>query len=582
MKTYLPPFALASLLLLALACFHTTTAGAQTIAQIAAPTRNVAPAALAPPSPAKRIAPLRTGSAHGGTRVTVAADVSLSDYSAYRRGDDFCLRIPRAEVDAAQSVVVGRGFTAARIEPSDGDVLLTFHLEAGATVRVAQNFNRLDIIFTSEDQSPANESSESPQEDERLKQVLRRVEELETRIKELEAKQSDAAEKRDVVEKTDAAEKTDGTTTPRDADAATDAHAAATTAQTSHKDATRGGSGDDAHAASGHDEGLPTGTPRLQLQGFADVNLRASDEKGRTTSFSLGQLDLFMTSRLSENFSVIGELILEASEDNTFTFEVHRLLLRYAPRDYFNLNVGRGHTAIGYYNTAYHHGSWFQTAAVRPYLFAFEGKGGILPLHNVGVSASGRIPRAPFGLRYVAEIGNGRSARASRDGAVQTAFDENNGKAFNLALIARPPRMPWLQTGFSIYRDRRTPFASPTIDETILAAHLVYRSSRNEMLNEGILIRHAAGARVFNTPGFYTQFARRYGDARPYFRYQYVNAPDDDPVLRTLDVGRRNGPSVGLRYDVSDFAAFKVQYDRTQRRRKRALDELILQLAFTF
>jgi hypothetical protein len=56
--------------------------------------------------------------------------------------------------------------------------------------------------------------------------------------------------------------------------------------------------------------------------------------------------------------------------------------------------------------------------------------------------------------------------------------------------------------------------------------------------------------------------------------------PDDDPIFR--GVGRRNGPSVGLRYNISEFAALKIQYDRTDRRRLRSIDELVLQLGFTF
>jgi hypothetical protein len=360
------------------------------------------------------------------------------------------------------------------------------------------------------------------------------------------------------------------------------AHAPSTApCQEPERSSTHGGMSDDEHDSVGHAETLPNGTPRMQIQGYADINLRASNEKGRTTSFSLGQLDLFITSRLSENLSVLGELILEAEEDNSFTFSAHRLLLRYSPRDYFTLGVGRDHTAIGFYNTAYHHGSWFATAATRPYLFAFENKGGILPLHNVGVSVSGRVPSAPFGLRYVAEVGNGRSVNTT-DRSVASAVDENNGKAFNLALLARPPKWPGFQMGFSVYRDRRTPEGVAPIGETIMAAHVVRRTPRSELLNEGVLIRHASGARVFYTSGFYTQFARRFGDARPYFRYQYVNAPDDDPVFQRLEVGRRNGPSLGLRYDFSEFAAFKMQFERTMRRRKESHDELILQLAFTF
>ena len=328
-----------------------------------------------------------------------------------------------------------------------------------------------------------------------------------------------------------------------------------------------------------HDE-MSNGTPRLQIQGFADVDFRASDQKGATNAFALGQLDLFLTSRLSEKFSVLGELIMEAGADNTFSFEIHRLLLRYAHNDYFNFSAGRYHTAIGFYNTAYHHGSWFQTAANRPFIFAFESKGGILPLHNVGLSITGRIPSAPFGLRYVAEMGNGRASRSPLDRTVQTAVDENNGKAFNLGIFARPKTVPGFQTGFSIYRDNLTPNGVPKVGQTIMAAHLVYQNKLYEMLNEAVVVRHTLNERVFHTPAFYTQFARRFGNARPYFRYQYINVPSDDPIFP--DVGRRNGPSFGLRYDVSDFAAFKAQYDRTERRRLSSINELILQLAFTF
>jgi hypothetical protein len=310
------------------------------------------------------------------------------------------------------------------------------------------------------------------------------------------------------------------------------------------------------------------------------MNFRVSDQKGTTNAFVLGQLDLFLTSRLSEKFSVLGELIVEAGKNNEFSFEIHRLLLRYAHNDYFNFSAGRFHSAIGYYNTAYHHGSWFQTAANRPFIFAFESKGGILPLHNVGLSITGRIPSAPFGLRYVAEIGNGRASRSPIDRAVQTSVDENNGKAFNLGIFARPKTLPGFQTGFSVYRDNLTPNGSPKVGQTIMAAHFIFQNKLYEILNEGVVVRHTLNDRVFNTPGLYTQFSRRFGNARPYFRYQYVNVPGDDPIFP--DVGRRNGPSLGLRYDISEFAAFKAQYDRTMRRSLSSINELILQLAFTF
>ena len=328
-----------------------------------------------------------------------------------------------------------------------------------------------------------------------------------------------------------------------------------------------------------HDE-MVMGSPHLQIQGFADVNYRASSQKGKTNSFALGQLDLFITSKLSEKFSVLSELILEANQQNEFSIEVHRLLLKYQPNDYFSLSAGRYHTAIGYYNTAYHHGSWFQTAADRPFIFAFESGGGILPLHNVGFSMTGRIPNAPFGLHYIAEVGNGRAARSRLDHPVQSVVDENNGKAFNVGMFARPSSIPGFQTGFSVYHDQLTPNGLPKIGQTIMAGYIVYQNPSYEFLNELVMLRHSLNGRVFQTPGFYSQIARRFGNAKPYFRYQYVNVPSDDPIFS--DVGRRNGPSLGLRYDLTDFAAFKAQLNRTQRRSFDTFNDFILQLAFTF
>jgi hypothetical protein len=523
-----------------------------------------APSRLAPTPnaarPRKRLVPARVTDTAEGSRVTLASDASLDDYSTYLDGGRFYVLIPQADAAASMSgEIKGRGFTAARLERRSGDVLLSFELQASATPRIDQKFNRLEINFTAQDagqQQPTVNAAQGDQQAQ-LQQLLRRVEELEGQVRELKANGAATAIQT-------------STSAPAETVAAVPDNSAQEEEQLQ---AALGGQDHEAH----------TTGPRLQIQGFADVNFRASNGRGATNAFSLGQLDLFITSQLSEKFSVVSELIMEAKRDNSFEFEIHRLLLRYAMNDFLNLSAGRYHTGIGYYNTAFHHGSYFATAANRPFLFAFESQGGVLPLHNVGVSATGRIPSGPLGLRYIAEVGNGRSARSAIDRAVQTAFDENNGKSYNLGLTARPDWLPGLQTGFSFYHDRLTPVAAPNVDQRIMAAHVIYQSPRYEWLNEAVFIRHkpvgASGVAAY-TPGFYTQFARRFGKAQPYFRYQYMNASARDLLLR--DIGRRNGPSVGLRYDVTNYAAFKAQYDRTERRSLSALDELILQLAFTF
>jgi hypothetical protein len=332
----------------------------------------------------------------------------------------------------------------------------------------------------------------------------------------------------------------------------------------------------------------------LNIRGFGDITFHGDSAKrvhfdpgigtltGNTTSFSLGQLDLFVTSDISDKFKFLSEIVFEAGLDNAFGVDVERYLLQYSPNDYFNVSVGRYHTAIGYYNTAYHHSTWLQTTTGRPFLFAFEDSGGILPIHNVGVSVTGLIPSGNLGLHYVAEVGNGRTSSSPNVEAVQNRVDENNGKSFNLALYLRPSAVRGLQTGFSFYHDHLMPIGLPNISENIFAAHAVFIRPSFEWLNETVLIRHALNgtSRVFDTPGFYTQVSKRFGSYRPYFRYQYVNASAVEPIFP--QVGLMHGPSFGLRYDPSESVTLKVQYDYTDLPHQTPINGVATQLGFTF
>jgi len=331
----------------------------------------------------------------------------------------------------------------------------------------------------------------------------------------------------------------------------------------------------------------------LRIRGFGDVSLHGDTQKGDATSFSLGQLDLFITSDISEKFKFLGEVVFEGGpdnlygvqvgEENTFGVDVERYLLQYSYNDYLNISAGRGHTAIGYYNTAYHHSTWLQTTTGRPFLFAFEDEGGILPIHTVGVTASGLVPSGPLGLHYVAEIGNGRESRdLFTDEPVQNEISDQTRKAINLALFAKPDAIRGFQTGFSYYRDRLVPANLPKIEESIFAAYAVLIRPKYEWLNEAVLDRHAVfgSSDVFNTPGFYTQISKGFAAFRPYFRYQYLNVANNEPVFSA--VGLRHGPSVGLRFDASESVALKFQYDYTYLRNQPGVSGLTLQAGFTF
>jgi hypothetical protein len=331
----------------------------------------------------------------------------------------------------------------------------------------------------------------------------------------------------------------------------------------------------------------------LRIRGFGDISLHGDTQKGDTTSFSLGQLDLFVSSDVSDKFKFLSEIVFEAGpnnfygatsgSENSFDVDIERYLLQYSFNDYLNISAGRGHTAIGYYNTAYHHSTWLQTTTGRPFLFNFEDEGGILPIHIVGATASGLVPSGNLGLHYVAEVGNGRESRDPLvEEPVENEVADTNHKAFNLALFARPEAIHGLQAGVSVYRDVLVPANAPKIWETILAAHAVLIRPKYEWLNEALLDRHAqvGTSAVFNTPGFYTQISRQFGIYRPYFRYQYVNVANNEPVFP--DVALRHGPSLGLRFDASESVALKFQYDYTFLRDQPGVNALNLQIGFTF
>lgn len=331
----------------------------------------------------------------------------------------------------------------------------------------------------------------------------------------------------------------------------------------------------------------------LRIRGFGDVSFHGDNRSQASNSFSLGQLDLFVTSDVSDRFRFLSEIVFEAGPDNIygtttgpknqFGVDIERYLIQYSPNEHLNLSLGRGHTAIGYYNTAFHHSAWMQTTVERPFLFQFEDRGGILPVHIVGASATGLLGSEKMGFHYIAEIGNGRESRNTfGDEPVQNVISDQDHKAFNLGMFVRPESIPGLQAGVSVYEDQLVPAGEPKIGETIIATHVVLIRPKYEWLTEALVDRHApvGSSVVFHTPGAYTQLSRQFGQVRPYFRYEYMNASSREPVFP--DVGLRHGPLVGVRFDPNESVALKLQFDHTILRNQPNVSGLTGQIGFTF
>jgi len=343
-----------------------------------------------------------------------------------------------------------------------------------------------------------------------------------------------------------------------------------------------------------HTMRMPGGGPELKIRGFADLNLGFGSDANNLifplvppgepihNTFQLGEFDLFLSSKLSPKISFVSEVVIGADHTNYWGLDIERLQVTYKASPYFAISGGRIHTSIGYYNTAYHHGTWFQTATGRPYMYFFEDSGGLLPVHEVGVSTTGLVPgTGNLELHWVAEVSNGRSSDPTGQ-PVQNFLSDKNHKAFNLATYVKPHWVSGLQVGGSFYHDRMVPVNVPHVDQNISSLYAVFINSTWEFMNEAALINnHSDGAIASNnTPLMYSQISRKFGKYRPYFRYQYVNGSATDPV--NIFTGRYQGPSVGVRMDYTDYLALKVQYNRLDQRNLPAGNGVDLQMAYAF
>ena len=326
--------------------------------------------------------------------------------------------------------------------------------------------------------------------------------------------------------------------------------------------------------------------PTLTMHGFADVDFSAQDAKGTTSGFNMGQFVLHLASPLTDKVNVFGELSLTATPRG-YNAEVERALIRYDYSDFLKVSFGRYHTPINYWNTAFHHGLWLQTTAARPEMIQFGGR--LIPVHFVGALAEGRVPgTGSLNLNYNVGLGNGRGEIISRPG---DAGDVNNHRAWLVTVFAKPDWAYGWQVGGSVYRDKITRTPSRNFYEWIESAHVVYTKERPELLAEFANIHHtsASGPGVFNSQAWYVQLAYRlpYFEQvlKPYYRYEYIHVPLSEPVfnLPGAPFPSFNGSVLGLRYDISRYAAFKAEYrNSSQSAGEPRVNGAFVQTAFTF
>jgi len=293
------------------------------------------------------------------------------------------------------------------------------------------------------------------------------------------------------------------------------------------------------------------------IRGFTDVDFAASDEPSEHTSFSLGQYDLYMTSELSDRLSFLGEIVFEFDQD--FVVDVERVQIEYEWDNYFNVSVGKHHTPIGYWNTAYHHGTLLQPTIQRPLLFRFEDEDGILPIHTTGIRFWGaNIGTLRFG--YDLMIGNGIGSTA--------ATDNNDAKSVTLSIHSKPT--DGLQLGVSGYWDRiaagtislqKTALAS-ALRQQILTGTVIYARRPFELMAELVHVTNNADLTgTTTTDGYYIYGGYRFGKTVPYFRFDQIFYDTGEQYYIDNDARLL---VVGLRHDLNFMATIKLEFHHAE------------------
>lgn len=302
----------------------------------------------------------------------------------------------------------------------------------------------------------------------------------------------------------------------------------------------------------------PVFNPTVHAMIFGDASYLAT-ERAIPSGFIMGQAVGHLIASLTDRLAYFGEVTL-TSQPTGYTVELERSILRYDFTDAFKLSGGRYHTPIGFWNTAFHHGTWLQTTVSRPEMVKYGSQ--FIPTHFVGAMAEGNVPTGNLGIGYMVGVGDGRASIISRAG---DAGDPTSNRAITASIYARPATLFGLQIGGGYYRDRVTPANGASADEDISSGYVAWQHESPELIAEYIDVRHTPvlGGATTDNHGFYVQGAYRLPgaahDFKPYARTEQVVTSPDDVIFFPLTLGY-TGNLGGVRYDFAPFAALKAEF----------------------
>lgn len=274
----------------------------------------------------------------------------------------------------------------------------------------------------------------------------------------------------------------------------------------------------------------------------------------------------FLYTRETERLRLFTELHATKGGDG----EIARLQAgwRFTPQS--TLWAGRFHNPQGYWNTQYHHGMYLQTAISRPGIERFDDEGGVLPSHYIGLQLDGSEDIGSDGsLRY--ELGLGASGVLDEEGLESPAIfmpQRSSKPTASLRATFTPTEGGPLALGAFLGRNRlpADELAAREVTQTVYGAFGTLDYENTRFIGAFTVLRNDVEiAAMGTTTG---RFANAYLQAEyqpfptwtGYLRTEGSSDTDNDPYLVLFPRYIKNQHVAGLRWDLFDKQALKLEY----------------------
>lgn len=308
----------------------------------------------------------------------------------------------------------------------------------------------------------------------------------------------------------------------------------------------------------------------VQIYGHLDYDLNrypdANDPRNSSLGgFTLGEHDFFVTSKLTDRISFLGETVITGSRNSStgFAASIERARLRINYFGNHSVLIGKMHTAINYWNDVYHHGRIFFPTIDRPFSFNYY-----VPIHALGIRAQGQnLGELKFG--YDLQLAN---SLESLDALGSNSLNFNYNVSFHIKPIEGSRIMVGFNNDFlptnkpgphahsgGVHHDHSMMYKG-SVKLNQLHVSLAYFGSKWEFLNEFAYVQSQTDSLgAANSLMNFTYFGYRIKDNWiPYLFSDFIAMSENE--LHHMPVsGLKYG--IGVRYDISDNVNVKVQYE---------------------